>query len=559
MSLEQSTLKTSVHEKYLKRILFLFFGLILFFFLAAVIFSYLLLPAIVRGKIERKVSALTGGSMEIEKVKAGYFSPFNIEGIKIFDQGKNQWMSIQKVKVDMNDWPGLSPTIRALEIDGLALQGHIENGRLSFPTPSLSSDSGSAGKGYGSFRKLQIRDVSLNLPGESISKISCDYLSAERSEREDFYDILLTKAGPEDLNKSGFQLKGIINPFSREIDISLKMDHAAIKNETVFIFTALGMPHVTGQGGLIADVNIAGNLNEPLTLQSTGDINFSQWGIYINDKLFAEKIAASASLNTEVIDFNMVSGTICQGPVKGSISAEIKQKKSLVFSGEFAAEKVNFKELSSFFGDPNSKTAKSTLDVTYSFTSESYDLQKLKGSGQILLDDADVTVIPVIPFLFNSLGLSRLDPVKLSDAECTFDTDGLILKIKSAHISNRVSAIQAEPGGTINMQTGDLDFYVVAVPIPLVSNIIENLPVADIIFNLKDKLTRLYVKGHWSSPPSELITKTPIKDIKEGTVGFLQDVVRNGGHFGQGMFRGFKSILSIGKNKDENKENNKEE
>jgi hypothetical protein len=133
------------------------------------------------------------------------------------------------------------------------------------------------------------------------------------------------------------------------------------------------------------------------------------------------------------------------------------------------------------------------------------------------------------------------------------------MKIKSAHISNPVSAIQAEPGGTINMQTGYLDFYVIAVPIPLVSNIIENLPVADIIFNLKDKLTRLYVKGHWSSPPSQLITKTPVKDIEEGTVGFLQDVVRNGGQLGQGMFRGFKSILSIGKNKDENKESNKEE
>ena len=376
---------------------------------------------------------------------------------------------------------------------------------------------------------------------------------AESSEREDFYNILLTKAKPDNPGKNSFHLNGVINPFSREINLSLEIDQVAQKQETAFIFTALGMPDVSGQGGLIADVNIDGNLNEPLTLESTGEVKFSQWDIYIKDDLFAEKIAASASLNKEIIDFNMVSGTICQGPVKGSISAEIKQKKSLVFSGQFAAEKVNFKELSSFFSDPNSKTAKSTLEVTYSFASESYDLQKLKGSGQIILNDADITVVPVIPFLFNSLGLSRLDPVKLSDAECTFDTIGPILKIKSAHISNPVSAILAEPGGTINIQTGYLDFYVVAVPIPLVSNIIKDLPVADIIFNLKDKLTRLYVKGHWSSPPSKLITKTPVKDIKEGTVGFLQDVVKNGGYFGHEMLSGFKSLLSIGKNNDDNK------
>ncbi len=81
--------------------------------------------------------------------------------------------------------------------------------------------------------------------------------------------------------------------------------------------------------------------------------------------------------------------------------------------------------------------------------------------------------------------------------------------------------------------------YVRAVPLEKVESIIRQLPILDIFFNLKDKLTRLYIKGKWSDPPTKLITKRPIEDIKEGTVGFLQDVVKNGGQISQAMLEGF--------------------
>jgi hypothetical protein len=79
----------------------------------------------------------------------------------------------------------------------------------------------------------------------------------------------------------------------------------------------------------------------------------------------------------------------------------------------------------------------------------------------------------------------------------------------------------------------------VVAPLGQIDIILKRIPVVQIVANLKDKLTRLRVKGNWSDPPAKLITKEPISDIKDATVGFLQDVAKTGGQFSQGMLKGF--------------------
>jgi len=125
-------------------------------------------------------------------------------------------------------------------------------------------------------------------------------------------------------------------------------------------------------------------------------------------------------------------------------------------------------------------------------------------------------VLPIIPYIFSNIGLAKLDPLRMADVECIFSMAGPVVKIQSA----------------LN-----------AVPLEKIESIIRQLPILDIFFNLKDKLTRLYIKGNWSDPPTKLITKRPIEDIKEGTVGFLQDVVKNGGQISQVMLKGFGVIF----------------
>ena len=204
---------------------------------------------------------------------------------------------------------------------------------------------------------------------------------------------------------------------------------------------------------------------------------------------------------------------------------------------------MSFKELTSVFGGSKRIATKGVVNLNLFFNAPQIKLKSLSGDGQIILDDADISVIPVIPQLFSFIGAVKLDPSKLSDAECIFSLNGPVIEIRSAHLANNFGAIEAEPGGTINLQTGNVDMYVIAVPLKQLDVLARKIPFVDVFINLKNKLTRLYIHGHWSTPAAKLITKTPVKDIKEGTLGFFEDVARNGGQFGQKMIEGFQSLL----------------
>jgi len=168
----------------------------------------------------------------------------------------------------------------------------------------------------------------------------------------------------------------------------------------------------------------------------------------------------------------------------------------------------------------------------------------------VLLDDADVSVLPLIPQIFSFLGLENYEPLKMSDALAEFDIAGPVATIKSARIANRFAALLVEQAGTVNLQTGNVDLHVVAAPLKQIDDLFRRLPIINIFMNLKDKLTRLSVKGHWSDPPGKLIRKEPVKDISEGAVGFLQDVAATGGQFGRKILAGFDRLFRNTKDSD---------
>jgi hypothetical protein len=126
------------------------------------------------------------------------------------------------------------------------------------------------------------------------------------------------------------------------------------------------------------------------------------------------------------------------------------------------------------------------------------------------------------------MGLSRLNPLEMSDAGCVFTTNGPVMTMEAAHVANFLAAVRAEPGGTINLQTKQIDMYVMALPIKQIDDIIGPIPVVNIFVNLKNKLTRLHIRGLWSDKPAGLITKEPINDIKEATIGFFLDIIKTG-------------------------------
>ncbi|MFB0554233.1 MAG: hypothetical protein ACETWQ_13075 [Phycisphaerae bacterium] len=464
-----------------------------------------------------------------------------LDDLAVQDANGLEWLSAKTSKLTFENWPGLRPVLTEIETEGLALQSRLVDGKLRLPV-ELSSDKSVGSKSdYFNFKKLVVRNASFGLANRQGSKIDCDYLSLQPAGQEGFYDILLTCKGPEERGR--ISLKGIVNPASSEVRLSLEMDHTAKKQETAVVFAALGMPQASAEGKLVADLRIAGRLNEPSELKLNGSAKFDEFVLFVEDKVLANNLYTIAEVKEHLLSFDKFNAVVCNGPVEGSVYIEFKQNRLIRLSGQFLGRKMNFVELTSILGEGGKKATKGSVTLKYNFTAVGSDLKSLSGYGRIFLDDADITVLPIIPYIFSNIGLAKLDPLRMVDVECIFSMAGPVVKIQSAHIANPYAAIVAEPGGTINLQTKQVEMYVNAVPLEKIESIIRQLPILDIFFNLKDKLTRLYIKGNWSDPPTKLITKRPIEDIKEGTVGFLQDVVKNGGQISQAMLKGFEVIF----------------
>ncbi|MFZ2149031.1 MAG: AsmA-like C-terminal region-containing protein [Sedimentisphaerales bacterium] len=537
MPLERTDDKTIANKKGWFRHLVWIVSILILIMLAVFIIAVVrLVPSVIRQEIERGLSEFCEGAVEIESVEADYSGQIHLGGIKFYDKAKREWLFVEKVKADLANWPGLSPVITEIEIEGVGLQILAAEGKFILPPVHLSQQS-AAPSSKPDVRKLTITKAAIAIVDTQGSKTVYDNLTLSAFRKDSIYEFLLNRVSAE--SSEIFHAEGKVNYENLNLDASLQINHRFTKSEMITVLTALNMPGVSAEGKLVADLKIAGRLNEPSGLQSSGNIKFNDFVLYVKDKVLANDVVATAKLESQRISFDELSAVVCNGPVNGSIYIEAKQNQPIEFGGQFLAQKMSFVELTSILGGPGRKATKGSVTLNYNFTAKGSGLQGISGDGQIFLDDADISVFPVIPHIFSAAGLIKLDPLRMADAECMFSMAGPVVKINSAHIANPYAAIAAEPGGTIDLQTKRVEMYVKAVPLEKIDSLIRQVPVIDIVFNLKDKLTRLYIRGNWSDPPAKLITKRPIEDIKEGTVGFLQDVLKNGGQISQAMLKGF--------------------
>jgi hypothetical protein len=336
-----------------------------------------------------------------------------------------------------------------------------------------------------------------------------------------------------------FHLRGTVHTATSQINLWADINHALTEPETAMLFAALSIPlPVVTAGRVDGSLAVACNLKDPNTLQITGAVQLANWKFKVRDHIVATDGAAEVSHDGTRCDFENITAAAYGGQIDGSFYVTLNPGGAPTFGGQFQAHNIEFEQLTSALLGPE-KTAKGTLMFKYSFTEDTGDLRNLKGSGQLLLNDAQMYVLPLTANIFRALGLKDLTGSRMSDVHAAFRTTGPQVTLESAHLANRLLAVQAEPGGTINLQSGNLDLYLIGVPFKRVDTLARQLPVVRLLVSLKDKLVRLRVKGHSSDPHDKLITKQPVEDIGEGTLGFFADVIKEGGQLGKAALEKF--------------------
>lgn len=471
-----------------------------------------------------------------------------LENLSVRDANGFELVTVMKSRLTVENWPGPEPVLTEIAAEGLTVRPYTGDGTFCLPH-GQSSDKAEAPKSkYVKLRKVDVEDAGVGIADHNDLRMAWDHLLLEPAEKDGFYDVLLTSGQPE--GTGSMRLEGTVNPGSSEVAFSLDVDRVATRDETGVAFAALGMPRTSLEGKLRGELTIEGRLDKRMELQSKGNLKLDECALLIDDQMLAEQITTEVAIDGQKLGIEQFAAMLCGGKVTGSFAAEVKEQKAVEYQGKFLAVNVDFPRFTSVLTANEKKATAGKITMDYRFAGRRDGVNEANGDGLVLFDDADVSIVPVIPTIFRSLGLSQYEPLKKSDADAIFSTAGPVVTIKSGRIANPFAAIEFEPGGTIDLKAKQIDGYVVAAPLGQITGTIERLPIVSIFANVKDKLTRLRVKGQWSDPPASLIKKEPIKDIKDSTVGFVQDVVKSGGQFGQGMIDGFKGLLNkLGNNK----------
>jgi hypothetical protein len=444
-----------------------------------------------------------------------------------------RWLHIPNVRLVMTDWPGLKPIVTGIDIDQFKVQIFLPDEGSDFPFKSAAPKDGPSKKTTVDLRNLSVRDIDITIADPCGQTAVLDNLTFSAVRKGPSHTLSLTQTTPKPTE--ALRLRGTVNPATSEISLWIDVDHTLAEPETAMLFAALNMPlPVSAAGRVNGSLAVTCSIKEPNTLQITGDVKLEDWMVKADDHIVAADLAATVRHDGTRCDFEDITAAAYGGQIDSSFYVTLNPGGAPTFGGQFQVENIDFKQLTSTLLGPEKK-AKGTLMFKYSFTEDTGDLQNLQGSGQLLLNDAQMYVLPLTANIFRALGLEDLTGSRLSDVHAAFQTTGTEVTLDSTHLANRLLAIQVEPGGTINLQSGNLDFYVIGVPFKGIDTLTRQLPVVRLFVNLKDKLVRLRVKGHWSDPRDKLITKQPVEDVGQATLGFFADVIKEGGQFGKAV------------------------
>ncbi|MGA2092186.1 MAG: hypothetical protein ABSH16_02100 [Sedimentisphaerales bacterium] len=506
-------------------------------------------PAYVSEQTKLALAEFWMGPVRVEKVDFHYNGVMHLRDIIFYDRAgavgstgsPREVMKAGGIELTLGEWPSLTAPARRIEIDRLDVRIRLEKGPDMFGIPIRFGESFNTEQSI--LEHFRIKELNVTVESNEAS-FALDRMFIEINKSRDNYALYVGSSG-----ESGFKLrgKGLYNTKSSDIEMNLKFAQQAPLDETKVLLSLIpGRPGETWgcRGNIEANLGVKGNLSDTNTLWPEGTITFDNWTILVNQKTAAEGINGVLAVNKRRFELEQATGTLCKGQLRLSLVADINEPRlaGVTYSGNVMAVDVNLAELTGLT-ETTKRLERGTGLMRLEFSGKTPDIKDLNGQGVILIDEADLWRVPVIGKLFASIGVMEESFGEMSDAEFEFRLSGTKLIIERGRLSNGFSAIEAEKGGTINLRNGQLDLYVVAMPVKEIDRIINRAPVIRWFAHFKNKLVRLHLKGHWSEPTRKLIHKQPMRDIGEGTIGFFMDVLESGGHIAERA----KQELGIGK------------
>ncbi len=446
------------------------------------------------------------------------------------------------------------------QVRGRGLDIHIGR-RLLLPAPAGHGPAG-AQEDYAAASKIQFNlaqlqsvfdPQSLDLSGISVileavrgpykdvQAITDLDLQAARQDRQ----LLLTLA-QAGRREGGLRGSGQLGIDDLALKLSLEGDYRATPRHVQACTRMFSVPWLrSAQGSCRMNLRIDGRLGDANSLIPTGQVLLSDWTARGGTASRLENINARLVLGEGIVSLQVMQADAFGGKASGSISISTGRQKEhapAALAGELGLSHVSLSELSEEFF-PQQKIHQGTLDAKGNFSFRAGDWDTLRASGLVQLTDANLINLPVLPQIYDMLGLLSGQDLSMTDVAGVIEMAGAEVTINRGELTNPLAAIEVERGGKVNLQTQEVDLYAVAVPLRRVKGLLLDLPLANLFVNLHDHLIRLHVKGKWTDPPARLIRKEPLKDVSQAALDFFRQAANTGGNLPQHILRSFQDTF----------------
>ncbi len=514
-------------------------GALLLLALAAVLAGkYWIVPSVLRHQASAAIREYWDGKLTIADINFSWTGPAQLRGVELSDAEGRVWLRAASVKLALRNWPGVRPALSHVEVEDLDVRGFFAEGVLQLPLKPTPAQE----------RKLDlpaitVRNMSVGIVADQSSRTSWgDIQLVLRPEGQDLL-IDLTRTCKEPGEE--LALSGTVDSRSFEADLTLAMKHVVSREEAAAILAALNVPFFSKTEGKVdARMGLRGVLATPAALTPSGTIALADWSVSSPHGVLVSGLGGEVRFDgrTPAGAVAEASAQSCSGQVKAAMTVNALTDGTVRYRGQVQAQKVSFDELvKRLSGVPKTRTG--TLQFAYAFDGYSRTPGGPAQRGYLYLENAGLADVPMLTGLFRLMGLTQLDALQATDVEATFTMKGLVATVSEARLANAVAAIDVEPGGQVDIGAHRLDLHAIAVPIKQIQDLLGAIPLVDQVVRLKDKLTRVRIHGDWNDSPASLISKQPLNDIAEGTIGFFRGVASTGGRLGQGLLKLFGDMF----------------
>jgi len=259
-------------------------------------------------------------------------------------------------------------------------------------------------------------------------------------------------------------------------------------------------------------------------------------------RLVVRDLRAEAFLvKDDGVEIRGLGGRTCGGRLEASVTGRLTPGGGIAARGDITARAVDLAQAEL----PIRGAEKGLLTGMLRFQADGSDGSGVSGHGTAFVEGADLREVPVVGEVLRRAGLGKPDVLSDSDVEVQFALRGAEVVLQRTRIQLRLAAVDVEPGGTVDLRSGQIDVVAVVVLFQKVRDLLRTIPLVSMVVDLTERLSRLHVEGTWDRPESLVITPAPLREIREGSKEFLTAAARGGRQVGKAVLGGLNDLRAL--------------